>query len=270
MNHARTCRCPRTYLNLLVNRWSNQWPQVTPLPTIDHCKVLCIAAQSRREAPLHRRRRTALSFSVALLAAAPLLAACGNDAHPGAAAVVGGQRIEVSTLQAQVRDVRDAQDGSPQSAQLIKNTAQLGQAKLNTMIFDRVLERSAADAGVKVSRKEIQSARQQAAAQSGGEKQFATMLLQQGALSSGQIGGAIRREVLLTKLAQAVGANTMTPEGQAKVLARLTATSEKLGVDVNPRYGSWDDKQVRLGETKTPWITQVTREAPPQQEPSGA
>lgn len=218
---------------------------------------------------MHRRRRTALSISVAFLAAAPLLTACGNDAHPGAAAVVGGERIEVSALQAEVREVRDAQDASPEAAQLIKNTGQLSQAKLNSMIFDRILDRAAADAGVKISRKEIQGTRQQAAAQSGGEKQFAAMLLQQGALSEGQIDAAIRREVLLTKLAQAIGANTTTPQGQQTVLAELTKTSEKLGIDVNPRYGSWDFKQVQLGAAKTPWITQVTRQTP-EQEPTGA
>jgi hypothetical protein len=218
---------------------------------------------------LHRRRRTALSITVALLAGAPLLTACSNDAHPGAAAVVGGQRIEVSTLQSQVRDVRDAQQGAPGSADLIKNTGQLSQAKLNGMIFDRVLQKAADDAGVKVSRKEVQTTRQQAAAQSGGEKQFTAMLLQQGALTPGQIDDAVRRDVLLSKLASAMGANTTTPEGQQTVLTELSGTSKKLHIDVNPRYGTWDNKQVRLGEAKTPWITQVTKQAQ-QQEPTDA
>ncbi|MGK5549937.1 SurA N-terminal domain-containing protein, partial [Streptomyces sp. URMC 127] len=53
------------------------------------------------------RRRTALSVTAAaLLAAAPLLTACGQTAHPGAAAVVGDDRITVSQLQRQVADVR--------------------------------------------------------------------------------------------------------------------------------------------------------------------
>ncbi|AXG79739.1 SurA N-terminal domain-containing protein [Streptomyces paludis] len=217
---------------------------------------------------MHRRRRTSLAVSAALLAAAPLLTACGGESHPGAAAVVGGQRIETSALQAEVRDVRDAQRAAPDAEQLIKNTGQLSQAKLNGMIFDRVLQRSADDAGVTVSRKEIQSTRKQAAAQSGGEKQFVEMLLQQGALSAGQIDSAIRREVLLNKLSQALGANTSTPEGQQIVLADLTRTSKKLGIDVNPRYGSWDNAQVRLGEAKTPWIKQITRQAPEEQPPA--
>jgi len=219
---------------------------------------------------LHRRRRSALTVSAALLAAAPLLTACGNDAHPGAAAVVGGQRIEVTTLQAEVRDVRDAQEASPDATELIKNTGQLGQVKLNSMIFDRILQKAADDAGVEATRKDIQSTRAEAVKQSGGEDQFATMLLQQGALTPGQIDGAVRREVLMSKLAQSLGANTTTPEGQQQVLSVLTKTSKELGVDVNPRYGAWDTKQLRLGEAKTPWITQVTKEDPPQQEPTDA
>lgn len=218
---------------------------------------------------MHRRRRTALTLSAALLAAAPLLTACGNDAHPGAAAVVGGERIDVSSLQAQVRDVRDAQQASPQAAELIKNTGQLSQVKLNSMIFDEILAKAADDAGVTASRKDIQTTRQAAAQQSGGEDQLATMLLQQGALTPDQIDAAIRREVLMSKLAQSLGANTTTPEGQQQVLAVLVKTSEDLGIDVNPRYGAWDIKQVRLGEAKTPWLTQVTKEAPPEQTPTG-
>lgn len=218
---------------------------------------------------MHRRRRTALSFSAALLAGAPLLTACGSDAHPGAAAVVGGQRIEVSAVQGEVRDVRTAQGASPQAAELIKNTGQLSQVKLNGMIFDRILRQAAADAGVKVSRNEVQAARRQAAEQSGGEKQFRALALQQAALTPDQIDEGIRRDVLLSKVTAALGADTMTPDGQQKLLAGLAATSKKLGVDVNPRYGSWNYAKVQLGDAKTPWITQVTRQAP-QQEPSDA
>lgn len=116
---------------------------------------------------MHRRRRTALVVSAAMLVAAPLLSACGNQAHPGAAAVVGGDRIEVSTVQAQVAEVRTAQRESDQSVQLINKSGQLGRAKLHGLIFDRILDKAAADADVTVSRKEIQEMRQSAATQSG-------------------------------------------------------------------------------------------------------
>ncbi|MFI1101124.1 SurA N-terminal domain-containing protein [Streptomyces sp. TLI_146] len=211
---------------------------------------------------MHRRRRTALALCVALLGAGPLLTACGSEAHPGAAAVVGGDRIPVSALQSQVKDVRTAQQASPQAAQLIKNTGQLSRAKLHGLIFDRVLDRAAADAGVSVTRKQLQDARAAMAQQAGGEKAFADMLLQQRGVAPGQIDDAVREQVQLTALAAATGADLSTPQGQASVTRTLTEASKKLKIDVNPRYGTWDDKAIQLADTKTPWIAQVTKNGP--------
>jgi hypothetical protein len=208
---------------------------------------------------LHRRRRTALTVSAALLVAAPLLAACGSEAHPGAAAVVGGERIEVSTVQAKVKDVRAAQQRSPQSAQLIKDSGQLSRAKLYDLIVERVVQRAADDAGVEVSRKEIQDGRTALVQQSGGEEQLAAMYLQQRGVAPDQLGDVVRRDILVSKLAEALGA-TNTPEGQQKLNQAFTAAAKALDIDVNPRFGTWDDQKLELGNYKAPWITQVSKE----------
>ncbi|MCX4969815.1 SurA N-terminal domain-containing protein [Streptomyces sp. NBC_00654] len=209
------------------------------------------------------RRRTALSVSAALLVAAPLLSACGSQAHPGAAAVVGGGRIEVSTVQAQAADVRSAQRSSPQAAQLVNRSGQLGRAKLHSLIFGQILDRAAKDAGVSVSRKEIQEARLASAAQSGGEEQLKAMMLQQRWVAPDQIDGDMRRDVQLPKLAEALGADLGSPAGQQVVGEALTKASEALDIDVNPRFGAWDDQKLQLGDYKASWITQVTKaEAP--------
>jgi hypothetical protein len=213
---------------------------------------------------LHRRRRTALVVSAAMLVAGPLLSACGNQAHPGAAAVVGGDRIEVSTVQAQVAEVRTAQRESDQSVQLISKSGQLGRAKLHGLIFDRILDKAAADANVTVSRKEIQEMQQSAATQSGGEEQLRTTMLEQSWVAPEQIEAVLREQVQLTKLAQALGADLQQPAGQKAVGDALTAASKSLHIDVNPRFGTWDDKQTQLANYKAPWITQVTK--PAQQE----
>ncbi|MCX4823633.1 SurA N-terminal domain-containing protein [Streptomyces sp. NBC_01142] len=211
---------------------------------------------------MHRRRRTALTVSAALLVAAPLLAACGSEAHPGAAAVVGGQRIEVSTVQAKVADVRAAQERSPQAAQLIKDSGRLGRAKLYDLIVDQVVQKAADDAGVKVSRKDIQDGRAALAQQSGGEDQLAAMYLQQRGVAPDQLDDVVRRDVLVAKLATALGA-TNSPEGQQKLNEAFTAAARSLDIDVNPRFGTWDDQKLELGSYKAPWITQVTKEQEP-------
>jgi hypothetical protein len=216
---------------------------------------------------LHRRRRTALSVSAALVVAAPLLAACGSQAHPGAAAVVGKDRITVAALQAQVKDVRDAQRKSSQAAQLIKSSNNLSGMKLGNMIFDRVLAKAAADAGATVTRKDVQDARAQLVKQAGSEARLQEVYLQQNGIAPGQIDQALQEQVTASKLAQALGADLGTSQGQAAVLQAMSKTSKSLGVDVNPRYGVWDAKKSQLGPYKAPWITQVTKQ---QSAPTGA
>ncbi|ALC29523.1 SurA N-terminal domain-containing protein [Streptomyces sp. CFMR 7] len=211
---------------------------------------------------MHRHRRTALAVSAAVLLAAPLLAACGNEAHPGAAAVVGGERIEVSAVQAQAADVRAAQESSPEAAQLVNKSGQLNRAKLHGLIFGRILDKAAEDAGVTVTRKEIQEARTASRAQAGGEEQLRAMMLQQRWVAPEQIDNDMRQEVLLPKLAKALGADLGTPAGQQVVGEALTKASKALDIDVNPRFGAWDDQKMQLGNYQAPWISQVTEFAP--------
>ncbi|MFF8379867.1 SurA N-terminal domain-containing protein [Streptomyces sp. NPDC015661] len=212
-------------------------------------------------------RRTALTVSAALLAAAPLLTACGSDAHPGAAAVVGGERIPVSSVQAQVEDVRAAQAASPQSAQLVAATGDLGRRKLNVMIFDRVVDKVARDQGVTASRAELQQTRASFVQQAGGEDQLKAVLLQEQGVAPDQIDAFVRRNVLMNKIATKLGA-TDDAAGQKKLTEVFSAASKDLAVDVNPRYGRWDDTQVRLADTTAPWLRQISQD--PAAVPSGA
>ncbi|MFD6281161.1 SurA N-terminal domain-containing protein [Streptomyces sp. NPDC060209] len=207
---------------------------------------------------MHRRRRTALALSAATLLAAPLLTACGSEAHPGAAAVVGGDRIDVATVQAQAADVRTAQQKPGQPEELVTKSGQLIRAKLSGLILGKVLDRAAEDAGVSVSRKEIQQVRSAFAEQSGGDEGVRTQMLQQSWVAPGQIEETLRKEVQIQKLAQALGADLQSPTGMQAVEKALADASKALHIDVNPRFGSWDNQKVQLSTYKAPWLTQVT------------
>ncbi|WP_399089934.1 SurA N-terminal domain-containing protein [Streptomyces sp. BBFR2] len=206
------------------------------------------------------RRRTVLSVSLsaALLAATPLLTACGSDAHPGAAAIVDGKRITVAQLQAKVKDVRQAQSRSPQGGQLISNTGQLSLATLNGMIFQRVLERSADRAGVTVTRADVQRWRTTAEKELGGPERLKAVWLQQQSVAPDEVDATVRNQLLLDGLAKKIGADRTSPEGQRRLVDNLARTSRAMGVDVNPRFGSWNDRRVILGATKDPWLTPAT------------
>ncbi|MGW2272183.1 SurA N-terminal domain-containing protein [Streptomyces yangpuensis] len=204
-------------------------------------------------------RRTALSVSAALLVAAPLLSACSGETRPGTAAVVGGERITTSALQAQVNDVRTAQNRSEQATTLIANTPQLERIKLGKMIQLRVLERAADDAGISVTTKEIEDARKAQEGDKGAAALEQMALQARVPLAPGQIAEDLRFRLLLDKLSERFG--------EDRIIEPLTKASEALDIEVNPRYGAWDAKQVGLGPVETPWITQRTR---PEQQPAGA
>ncbi|MFI6037630.1 SurA N-terminal domain-containing protein [Streptomyces sp. NPDC051315] len=205
-----------------------------------------------------RRRRTALLLSAAIVAAGPLLTACGNEAHPGAAAVVGGQRITVSQLEDRVDEVRAAQRAAvtddAQYAQAVAQTGTLTRDTLHGMVLDRVLHRAAEDAGVTVSRKEVQAMRAGLEQQAGGAKGLETTWLQQYGIPPQRLDENLRLQLEAQKLASELGTDTSQPA----FWNALSKASQELDVDLNPRYGDWDVQKVSRVDAKTPWVRDVT------------
>jgi outer membrane murein-binding lipoprotein Lpp len=209
---------------------------------------------------LHRRRRTALLFT-AVIAAAPLLTACGSDAHPGAAAVVGGQRITVAQLENRVGEVRSAQRAAvsddAQYKQAVAQTGSLTRDTLHGMVLDRVLHRAAQDEDVTVSRHEIQQMRTGLEQQVGGSKALETAWLQQYGVAPARLDDNLRLQLEAQKLAQALGTDTSKPA----FWDALSKASKELHVDLNPRYGTWDVQKSSRVDAKTPWVREVTAPA---------
>ncbi|MFI8488553.1 SurA N-terminal domain-containing protein [Streptomyces rubrogriseus] len=209
---------------------------------------------------MHRRsrRRPALLLTAAIAAAAPLLAACGNDAHPGAAAVVGDQRITVAQLESRVDEVREAQRAAvpddTQYQQVVARTGTLTRDTLHGMVLDRVLHRAAQDAGVSVSRKEVQDMRGELEKQAGGPEQLETVWLQQYGVAPDRLDDNLLVQIEAQKLAQSLGTDTSRPE----FWQALSEASKKLDVDLNPRYGAWDVQKSSRVDTRTPWVREIT------------
>ncbi|MCI3272564.1 SurA N-terminal domain-containing protein [Streptomyces cylindrosporus] len=210
---------------------------------------------------MHRRRRTALLLTAAIAAAAPLLTACGSDAHPGAAAVVGGQRISVAQLENRVNEVRTAQRAAvandAQYKQAVAQTGSLTRDTLHGMVLDRVLHRAAQDAGVSVTTKEIQQMRSGLEQQVGGSKALETAWLQQYGVAPKRLDDNLRLQLEAQKLAQTLGTDTSKPA----FWNALSKASKELKVDLNPRYGAWDVQKSSRVDAKTPWVREVTAQA---------
>jgi hypothetical protein len=212
---------------------------------------------------LHRRR-PAIALSAALVAA-PLLTACGGTAHPGAAAVVGGERITVAQLESRVHEVRAAQratatDGA-QYQQAVAQTSSLTRDTLHSLVLDRVLDRAAKNAGVSVTARDVEQMRANLQAQAGGAKELQTVWLQQYGVAPQRLDDSLRTEVEAQKLAAALGASMNTTEGKAAFWKAMSQASRELHVDLNPRYGTWDVQKSSLADAKTPWVKEVTAAA---------
>ncbi|WP_316769876.1 SurA N-terminal domain-containing protein [Streptomyces sasae] len=207
---------------------------------------------------MHRRRRTALVLSAAIAAAAPFLTACGSGAHAGAAAVVGGQRITVSQLESRVNEVRQAQRAAvpdeTQYQQVLASTSSLTRDTLHNMVLDQVLHRAAQDAGVSVTRKEVEQLRSGLEQQAGGAKGLQAAWLQKYGIAPKHLDDNLRLQAEATKLAQVLGTDTAQPAFW-KALAKA---SQELHVDINPRYGAWDVQKSSRVDAKTPWVREVT------------
>ncbi|MGR6970877.1 SurA N-terminal domain-containing protein [Streptomyces cynarae] len=210
------------------------------------------------------RRRPAIALSAALVAA-PLLTACGGTAHPGAAAVVGGERITVAQLESRVDEVRAAQraaatDGA-QYQQAVAQTSSLTRDTLHSLVLDRVLDRAAKNAGVNVTARDVERMRADLQAQAGGAKELQTVWLQQYGVAPQRLDDSLRTEVEAQKLAAALGADMSTTEGKAAFWKAMSQASRELHVDLNPRYGTWDVQKSSLADAKTPWVKEVTAAA---------
>ncbi|MFG2783390.1 SurA N-terminal domain-containing protein [Streptomyces prunicolor] len=207
---------------------------------------------------MHRRRRTALVLTAVIAAAAPALTACGNEAHPGAAAVVGGQRITVAQLQSRVNEVRTAQRSAVQNQaqyeRAIATTGGLTRETLYGLVFDQVVHRAAQDAGVTVTRKDVQDMRAGLAQQAGGSKALEATWLAQYGVPPKRLDENLRLQVEGRKLAAKLGTDTTQPA----FWKALSNASKELHVDLNPRYGTWDVTKSSRVDAKTPWVREVT------------
>ncbi|UJA08676.1 SurA N-terminal domain-containing protein [Streptomyces collinus] len=207
------------------------------------------------------RRRTALVLSAAIAAAAPLLTACGSEAHPGAAAVVGGQRITVAQLEGRVNEVREAQRAAvpdeTQYQQVLASTGSLTRDTLHNMVLDRVLHRAAQDEGIAVSRKEVLQMRAGLEQQAGGAKGLQTTWLQKYGIAPERLDDNLRLQLEAQKLAAKLGTDTSQPA----FWKALSKASGELHIDLNPRYGSWDVQKSSRVDAGTPWVHEVTTTA---------
>ncbi|GAB3677519.1 SurA N-terminal domain-containing protein [Streptomyces sparsus] len=211
------------------------------------------------------RHRSALSVSAvaALVLGAPLLTGCGEAAHPGAAAVIDGQRITVSQVQSRAESVREAQRADPQSAQLIQSTGPLSRYTLNGMIREKVVERAAEEENVRVSRGDVQEFRAERTQEAGGADALRAQMLQERAVAPEQIDEVLRMDLIVLKIAESLGVDLNSPDAGEVMDRTFVETAEGMGIDISPRFGEWSNEQVSLTGSEEPWLKESPQSPQP-------
>lgn len=187
------------------------------LARTDTCRTLLGNPQRKLTVLLSRRVAAVASSAVLALG----LTACDTN-QVGAAAVVGDQRITVSELQEQVREVAAVQSGDATGDQL-----NLQMTLLDRMIGFKLREHIAADAGVTITEAQVDDfiADQLRAQAPDGDL---TPLMAQNAMTEDTLREVVRVVLTLEEMG-----------GQEAYFQAMSAVSEEVGVEVNPRYGSW-------------------------------
>jgi hypothetical protein len=164
---------------------------------------------------------------VACVAAAGLLTACDAE-KIGAAAVVGGEPISIGELQDQVRAVTES---SPEGGDPTGDQAEVQQTLLERMIQHELIAAVGRDEGVEVTEAEIDAFIDEQVLPQATDGDIGP-LLAQNALTEGTLRGFVRDQLVATALIERLG-------GQEQLIEVITAKADEIGVEVNPRYGSW-------------------------------
>ncbi|WP_042376693.1 SurA N-terminal domain-containing protein [Streptacidiphilus melanogenes] len=208
------------------------------------------------------RTRTAL-FALLAMLAAPALAACSGSGnagtvHTGAAAVVGGQRISIATVEDQVTSFRDAApaqgSGSGATRTFGQDSAGMPANVLGFLIQEQVVQSALAQKHLTVSATDVSGMEAPALKSAGSQTQLTADFVNQIGLPPEDLEPYFRWQAGVKALMGSVGGDS------AKLIGLLQPVAADLRISVNPRYGSWDTTNLTLGNSAQPWIKQVSQD----------
>jgi hypothetical protein len=176
--------------------------------------------------------------SLGLVAVAALGTTSACTSHAGAAAVVGGDRIEISTLHGMtVRGTNTASlqtFGSPEALQRRELTL-LVRRDLISSLADRM--------NISVSGQQVSALAQNFASQAGSQKAFEQQAEQSG-VSAHDLPAVLRDEALGEAITSKLSDDPT--KGNALYAQALQKEAKRIGVHISPRFGQWDQSTVAV------------------------
>lgn len=195
------------------------------------------------------RRRTAAAV-LALCAAGALTACSSGPAHPGAAAVVGNDRITVATLQSHVSAFQAAAAGDSAAQQ----QSGVPQKTLALLVSEQLVDQALAKEGKSVTEGQIQQVEAAYLQQAGSAQALQQAVVDNLYLAPADLEIYAHLQAGQVLLLQAAGVDPSSSTADSALQQIISKASGEIGVTVNPRYGSWDAKALTLAAAKQPWL----------------
>lgn len=169
-----------------------------------------------------------------------VITGCNNPINAGAAATVGSAQIAESTVTENVNAVLEVQGKAPNTP-----NATLTQNTITRLVLTELLDQVAAENGIEISQGELDQTRAAAFEQSGGEEGVRQSLAQQG-IPFSQLDSVIKLNLIISALSAKQPADGATDPSQL-AFDMVQKRADEIGVQVNPRFGTWDASKLKLG-----------------------
>lgn len=177
---------------------------------------------------------------IASVVAALVLSACSGQTA-GSAAVIGDTRITDSSVSAEVEGLLKAQGRSLDEA-----SPSMMATALSRAVTTELVNQYATREGITVNEGEIDAVLDAYSEQAGGLAEFEKYLLTQD-VSPDQVTSIIRLNIQVEKLGQKLAPGESPDMQSLAVFQSVGKYSEDVGVEISPRYGSWDAANLTIG-----------------------
>ncbi len=178
-------------------------------------------------------------LAVAAVVSALLISGCSQV---GAAATVGDVKITQAKVQASVDSILAARVGVDTSQMQIETGEALTRGQLRFFVLTALLQATAKDLKITVTKAEIDTRRASITDQVGGATSLPGALVGAG-IAAANLDTYIEAISLSDKISKALTASGVAQADIGAAVQKLVVDkATKLGVTVNPRYGKWDAK----------------------------
>ena len=164
--------------------------------------------------------------------------ACGQV---NSAATLGDMTISQTELQTTVDLLLKERQGVDVSQMQLESGAALNRSQLRFIIITKIFDEIAKELKLTVTKTEIEATRQQMIVQGGGQATFANNLVA-AEIASTNFEKYVRAIIISDKINAALKSSGVADADVAAKLSELVrAKAKQLKINVNPRYGKWDD-----------------------------